>query len=232
MRRGGHATFYHVASPSPASKPVPMGFLLSVVMHGLPTVFLTGALLIALPANTSGESGKGIKTIPGTRAASPKDFPHLIDHQARPFAFSSLAQKTVVLNFIFTHCPSSCPIQTKSLVDVQSALPKTVLPRVQFVSVTMDPARDSAHVLKRYATAMQVDFQNWTFVTGADSVITRMQQHYESTAPLQGDSLMHHAVRVYLLDAKGRVMQKYAGQVDKPRLIREIVQVDSLFNKP
>jgi protein SCO1 len=187
-----------------------MGFLLSVAMFGFSALYLTGALaLTAIP---------------------PREFPPLLDHEGRPFSFSRLGQKTVVLNFIFTHCPSSCPIQTKSLVDVQAALPKSVTPRVQFVSVTMDPARDSAHVLKRYAKAMQVDFQNWTFLTGEDSIITQMQQHYESTVPLQGDSLMHHAVRVYLLDAKGRVMQKYTGQIDKPRLIREIRQVDSLFN--
>lgn len=179
-------------------------------MLALPAIFLTGALVLA--------------------ATPLREFPRLIDHEGQTFTFGSLAQKTVILNFIFTHCPSSCPIQTKSLVDVQAALPKTLIPKVQFVSVTMDPARDSAHVLKRYAQAMQVNFQNWTFLTGEDSVITRMQQQYEATVPLQGDSLMHHAVRVYLLDAKGRVMQKYTGQVDKLRLIREIKQVDSLFN--
>lgn len=163
--------------------------------------------------------------------SSPDDLRHLIDQEKQSFSFEKLKGRTVVMNFIFTHCPSSCPMQVRALIDIQRALPDALRGRVQFVSVSMDPARDSPEVLKEYATSMGADLAHWSFVTGTEEEISWLHQYFHARVrPIEG-GLFDHRVIVYLLDATGRLIQKYSGDLDQPRLVKEIGDVDSLFNK-
>src|SRR4051812_25504769 len=56
------------------------------------------------------------------KPSSPKELHSLIDQEGHPFSFAGLANKTVLLNFIFTSCALSCPAQTQALVGIQRAL--------------------------------------------------------------------------------------------------------------
>ncbi len=162
---------------------------------------------------------------------SPDDLQSLVDQEAKGFSFADLKGRTVVMNFIFTHCPSSCPAQLHALIEIQRALPSALQSHVQFVSVSMDPARDTPAVLKRYAASLGADLGNWSFVTGSEREITWLHQYFHlRVKPLEG-GLFDHRVIVYLLDATGRLIQKYSGDLDQARLIKEIGDVDSLFNK-
>jgi protein SCO1 len=158
----------------------------------------------------------------------PKDLHSLVDQEGQPFSFGSLENQTVLVNFIFTVCPTVCPIQTQALIGIQQALSPALKTRVRLVSITVDPDRDSAQVLKRFAQAMGADFSNWTFVTGAASELKWLYRYYSVGVRATGDGLYDHQVGVYLVDAKGRVMQKYAGTIDKPRLLREVGEVDAM----
>ncbi len=163
--------------------------------------------------------------------SSPFDLKTLVDHDDNSFSFDRLRGRTVVMNFIFTHCPMSCPLQTRALASVQRALPKTSEKRVQFVSVSMDPARDTPAVLKQYASTIGANLVNWSFVTGSDDEINWLHQYYNLRVKRVGGGQFDHRVVVYLIDANGRLIQKYTGDVDQARLVREIGEVDTLFNK-
>jgi len=186
--------------------------------------------LIALLVATTAACCAAPDSDPGKAAgfSSPKDLRSLIDQEGRPFSFARLANTTVLVNFIFTHCAVSCPAQTQALVGIQRKLPPALRPRVRFVSVTVDPERDTAPILKRYAKAMGADLSGWSFVTGAASELDWLQRYYAAGATVRNDSPLDHQVGVYLLDAQGRLMQKYAGDFNKPRLLREIGEVDAL----
>jgi protein SCO1/2 len=172
-----------------------------------------------------------------TRAAAPRsiasqdDLRALVDQDKKPFSFMDLKGRTVVMNFIFTHCPSSCPMQLRALSQIQQALPAALQDRVHFVSVSMDPVRDTPPVLRQYAASIGANLHNWSFVTGDEQEITWLHQYYHvQVKPIEG-GLFDHRVIVYLLDATGRLIQKYSGDLDQARLVKEIGDVDSLFNK-
>jgi len=152
----------------------------------------------------------------------------LIDQDGRAFSFADLAHKTVLVNFIFTSCAVSCPAQTHALVGIQAALPAALRPHVRFVSVTVDPDQDSALALKRYATAMGADLSGWSFVTGKASELDWLQRYYSVGVTVRNDGQYDHEVGIYLIDAQGRLMQRYTGNFDKRRLLREIAEVDAL----
>lgn len=160
--------------------------------------------------------------------SSSKDLRSLIDQDGRPFAFAQLAKKTVLVNFIFTSCPMKCPTQTQAMIAVQRSLPQSLRSRVRFVSVTVDPERDSAPVLKLYATGMGVDLSGWSWVTGKETELNWLYRFYSVGVSAMNDGQFDHQVGVFLLDAQGRVMQRYTGDIDKPRLLREIGEIDAL----
>jgi protein SCO1/2 len=177
------------------------------------------------PVRTGSDTGA-----PGKKPefSSPKELRSLIDQDGKPFSFAGIGKKTVLVNFIFTSCPVVCPTQTQALIGIQRALPPALRPRVRIVSVTVDPDRDSASALRKYAAAMGVDFSGWSFVTGTGSELNWLYSYYAVAVNPASDGLYDHQAGVYMVDANGRVMQRYAGDIDKPRILREIGEVDAL----
>jgi protein SCO1/2 len=76
-----------------------------------------------------------------------------------------LKDKIVAINFIYTHCDFSCPLETARLAEVQEILGDRVGKDIFFYSITIDPVRDTPAVLKDYAEKFQAG-PGWTFLTG------------------------------------------------------------------
>jgi len=92
-------------------------------------------------------------------------------------SLSDLNGKILVVDFFFTHCISICPKLTANMKRLQQAI-KTRDPRklvdtpfIQFVSLTVDPERDSPSVLKKYADKFQLNHDTWWMLTGDKKTI-------------------------------------------------------------
>jgi len=156
----------------------------------------------------------------------------LVNQRGEPFAMEQLRGKSVVLNFIFTHCPGICPLQTQALRRVAAALPEPVRERVHFVSVSVDPERDTPSELALFSTQQGVDPERWTFVTGRERELRALGDSYAAQALPTGAGPLDHRTEIWLINAEGQLMQTYAGNpLDEPRLAREIRTVDELFNR-
>lgn len=191
-------------------------------------------LAAAAMGGTWWKAGRGASRNAAGAAArrDPNSLRSLVNQDGERFSFERLKGRTVVLNFIFTHCPSSCPMQTKALTTVQGALSDALRERVSFVSVSMDPERDTPSVLKQYATLLGARPSNWSFVTGSADEITWLGSHFSAQVTRIDAGQFNHRVAVYLLDANQRLVQTYSGEpLDQKRLLTEIEAVDRLFNQ-
>ena len=56
--------------------------------------------------------------------------------------------KVVAVSFIYTLCSSTCPVLTPMMSFVQDQLGANFGKRVAFISITVDPERDTPDVLK------------------------------------------------------------------------------------
>jgi protein SCO1/2 len=168
---------------------------------------------------------------PAVSPKAPSELVSLVDQENAAFSLQRFEGRTLVVTFIFTHCQTSCPLQVQALTGVQRALTRALSSRVQFVSFSIDPERDTPAVLKQYAAAMGARLENWSFVTGHPQEISWLHQHFGAQVKrLSGDQL-DHRVAVYLLDANGELAQKYTGDLDPLRLAKEIADVDRLYNE-
>ena len=119
-------------------------------------------------------------SIPGLSSASPWGadyFPNvpLVTHEGKTVRFFDdlIKDKIVVINFIYTHCPDTCPLETAQLVRVQNILGDRVGKDVFFYSISVDPENDTPEVLREYRKRFKA---NWTFLTGKKSDIIQIRR--------------------------------------------------------
>jgi len=73
--------------------------------------------------------------------------------------------KVVSINFMFTSCGDSCPLETAKLRKVQQQLGEHAGKDVYMYSITVDPDRDTPAALKAYMQKFNIG-PGWQFLTG------------------------------------------------------------------
>ena len=127
-----------------------------------------------------------------------------------------LRGKIWIADFIYTTCTDTCPLQTAAMAKLQ----KEFAPRsnVQFVSVSVDPERDTPQVLSAYADKHGADRQRWYFLTGQRAqVIELMRDGFHlSVATLpdsaEGIGMIPHSPRFVLIDRQAQIRGYYDGR--------------------
>lgn len=98
----------------------------------------------------------------------------LIDQHGETFDKEQLlaAEKTWVVGFVFTRCPSTCPAISKAMLTFQEQITRSRLQdRVELLTITVDPEYDTPEVMAAYADSLGADLGNWRFLTGDKAAI-------------------------------------------------------------
>jgi len=101
----------------------------------------------------------------------------LITHEGKTVRFFDdlIKDKVVVINFIYTSCSESCPLETARLVNLQQLLGDRVGHDVFMYSITIDPKKDTPEVLKQYRAKYNVG-PGWLFLTGKEEEIVLIRK--------------------------------------------------------
>lgn len=144
-------------------------------------------------------------------------------------ALSDLRGKVLALTFIFTTCSATCPILTSKMAQIQRRLGPDFGPRINFVSITVDPLNDTPERLRDYATAHGVNVPGWRFLTGKPGEISDVLHRYAVYAKKTERGDVDHLFLTSLVDKSGRLRVQYLGtrfdpaemQADLQKLLRE-----------
>lgn len=127
-----------------------------------------------------------------------------------------LKGKVLVIDFIFTTCPSVCPRLSANMKELQKAYIKKNPELVQFISISVDPDRDSVKVLRDYANRYDADHDRWWFLTGnKDSIFDYAKNELGlllENADVPGDFV--HSQKMILVDT-ARNIRGYFDGLDK-----------------
>lgn len=88
----------------------------------------------------------------------------LTDEQGRIARGAEFRGRVLVANFIFTSCPTVCPVLTGHMAGLQNRLAD--LPDVHLLSFSVDPKNDTPEVLAAYGREHGQDPGRWSFLTG------------------------------------------------------------------
>ncbi|HET9685633.1 MAG TPA: SCO family protein [Pseudolabrys sp.] len=135
----------------------------------------------------------------------------LTSQDGTPVALADFRDKVVAVTFIYTSCMDTCPVLTALMAYVQDKLGPDFGKRIAFVSITVDPERDTPEVLKRYAETFGADLKGWAFLTGAPDAIRGVIRRYGVFAAKNADGQVDHTFLTSIVDRNGMLRVQYLG---------------------
>ena len=88
------------------------------------------------------------------------------DGERLQFYDDVLKGKVVVISFIFTNCQGACPLMTRNLTMIRDMLGEAERKDINFVTISLDPVRDTPAAMKKFAQTHDADQDGWLFLTG------------------------------------------------------------------
>ncbi len=146
-----------------------------------------------------------------------------VKQDGTPFGLHDMQGKINVVDFIFTSCREACPLMSGNMVRLYQQYDN--VGKVQFVSISVDPDRDSLKVLQNYAGAMGVNDNRWVFLwKPIDEVATLSEKGFMLSSQNLPEG---HSSKFALVDGKARIRGYYDGlnDLDMKLLARDINQL-------
>jgi len=135
-----------------------------------------------------------------------KDF-SLVDPDGKVRTLADFKGKVVVMFFGYTQCPDICPTTLTEMQQVMTILgPQS--DKVQVLFVTIDPARDTAAILKQYVPAFDPRFLGLRPADDAslEKVAQDFKIYYKKVPGISpGSYTMDHTAGSYAFDPEGRL---------------------------
>jgi protein SCO1/2 len=148
------------------------------------------------------------KVIPDTIYHKLNDFV-LYDQDGKKVSFSTFDKKIFIASFFYTRCPNVCSAVNKNISDLAGVYRKNKM--VNFVSITVDPERDTAPVLKKYASGFE-SRNKWLFLTGdTTSIYNLARKGFLVDALKTGNDNFIYSDKLILIDAEKRIRGYYSG---------------------
>ena len=121
----------------------------------------------------------------------------------------------VILQFIFTTCPTICPVMSSILSASQSKLDADP-GKVRMISISIDPEHDTPERLRQYALKFKAG-QQWLFLTGSTEDIAAIQKAFDAYR----GSKMRHEPLTFLRATSGDQWVRLEGLMNATQLVAE-----------
>ncbi len=172
-----------------------------------------GALAIAVSL-AAGENLPKIKPAPEFTLTKQDD---------KRLALKEFRGKVLAITFIFASCADTCPLLTAKMVGIQDRLGADFGRKIYFVSITVDPERDTPEVLKSYAEAHKANPAGWAFLTGTPSEIRDVAKRYGIFYKKTQRGDVDHTFLTSLVDQNGTLRVQYMGvKFDPDEMLRDL----------
>jgi protein SCO1/2 len=156
----------------------------------------------------------------------------LLDEYAQPVHLRSLtAGKITLLTFFYTYCvdPLGCPSARETLTMLRDRIlaDRPMAADVRFVGITCDPLNDTPQVLSEYRASFASGRPfEWRFLTAKTvpallPVLQDLGQDVSVDIDAEGNPTraLHHMLKVFLIDPRGRVREIYSLAFIQPEVM-------------
>ena len=127
-----------------------------------------------------------------------------VERNGTPFGKNDMKGTISIVNFFFTSCKGPCPIMNSKVAELYRKYATT--DKVRFISITVDPDRDSLAVLNQYARNFGVTDNRWLFLRGEINQVHRLS---EEGFMLAGDFPTLHSTKLILVDTDTKIRGFY-----------------------
>jgi protein SCO1/2 len=144
------------------------------------------------------------------------------DGQTVHFFDDLLKGKRVIINFIYTSCGDSCPLETARLTQVKKILGDHMGKDIFFYSFTVDPDNDTPAELKKYSETFHTG-PGWLFLTGKKKDLELIRKKLGQAATVGQNQVTDHSTSLMIgNEATGEWIRD--SSMDNPQYIASIVR--------
>lgn len=136
----------------------------------------------------------------------------LTDQTGAPVSLSQLRGQVVAVNFVYTSCALTqfCFRVTNHFASIARRFEDRLGKDLTLVTITFDPARDTADILREYAARWQADPRTWRFLTGTADDVRRVCDLF-GVDFYPDEGLTNHSLRTGVIDRAGRLAGRIEG---------------------
>jgi protein SCO1/2 len=178
---------------------------------------MLGLLAVGVLGWPTGAIGDATKSPASLSRIGPAPEFTLTTQEGTPLSLRDLRRTVVALTFIYASCADTCPLLTAKMAGLQAELGLEFGTRVFFVSVTVDPDRDTPQALKRYAGLHGANLAGWAFLTGTPAQIRAVTTRYGVYVRKNAKGDVDHTFLTSLIDPDGIIRVQYLGVRFDPR---------------
>jgi protein SCO1 len=147
-----------------------------------------------------------------------------------------ISERVTVLSFIYTRCAATraCPYATGVLNELHliSQTNQALAKNLRLVSLSFDPANDTPARMADYSAWLRSRpaGAEWRFLTTASAaqlqpILAAYGQAVDKRSnPADPQGPLTHILRVFLIDARGRIRNIYSADTLDPRLVRSDIE--------
>lgn len=146
----------------------------------------------------------------------------LTDHNGKAVRFKAdaMADRLVVINFVYTTCTTVCPVQSALFADLQQRLGERAGKDVALISVSVDPLRDTPPRLKEFAARYKAG-PGWRFLTGSRQAVDEVLKAFDVYTPNFAD----HPAAVLVGDPRSGEWVRYFGFPGTNQILGRITEL-------
>ena len=200
-----------------------------IKFYNLLAVLCLGLALLPQTALSTQGAGPTVKAADAASEDKARKFftdLEVIDQNGKRLRFYSdvLKDRVVLISFIFTNCQDACPMVAQKLKQTRALMVDSIRDDVWFISLSVDPERDTPEAMKGFAEKQKLDESRWLFLTGdkqnLDTIIMKLGQftpdiEAHTTLMLAGNTLTRHWTRVVPMTPPAGIAQQMRALVEE-----------------
>jgi protein SCO1 len=130
--------------------------------------------------------------------------------EGNTYSFKDLPPKVRLLEFMYTNCPDICPNTTFQMKQLKEKLKKEGVfgDQVEFITITIDPKRDTKEVLQQYAKTFDIhEDEGWYLLRGSEEDTLKVADAFDFKYRDPGNGMIIHSSFTYFLDENNRIIE-------------------------
>ena len=131
----------------------------------------------------------------------------VVDQEGRAYAWQALRGRPQVVSMFYAHCHLMCPLIIASGKSLQNSLDPHQRDGLGFVSISLDPARDTPAALLDVAQVHRLD-DHWRLLRPRDADVRTLAAALGIRYRAQPDGTFNHTSVLILLDRDGRIVAR------------------------
>jgi len=124
--------------------------------------------------------------------------------------FSDFVGRVVLVDFIYTQCPTLCVALGTNFARLQDALRRAERSDVKLLSISFDPEHDTPEALRAYGEAYGADMRLWSLARVNDGAeLKRLLTVFGIVVIRDESGGFTHNAAIHLVDSNGRLARIY-----------------------